>query len=223
MALVIHRSGPAAEDNHLGPRGKGFPARAVPGVNLPQRDKQGVYALSLVAEGEACLQGFLRQAEEKGGISGREEAFFASAREEVRKIVEKSPEEETGRVVARQLEGSLDAFRIRSRDLALREHLSYCDSQIRQRRNDVRASVAGLAETARSAPDPELRQKALQAVQSQVTALRQVEKAMALAKSRYAGGERPAPEPAAASTRQFTPAARLSTPTGMRQTHEETL
>ena len=198
MALVIQSFAAQARGNHLGSR-EGAPLTgAVPRVDLAQRDKQGVYALSLVAEGESRLQAFLRQAEEQGGISGREEAFFTSAQEEMRKIVEKSQGEETGKVVARQLQGSLEAFRIRSQDLAIREHLSHCETQIRQRRNDVAATVAGLAETARSAPAPELREKALYAVHSQVAALRQAEKAMACAQGRYMGGVPSTPESASA-------------------------
>ena len=117
MALVIQSFAAQARGNHLGSRAGAPLTGAVPRVDLAQRDKQGVYALSLVAEGESRLQAFLRQAEEQGGISGREEAFFTSAQEEMRKIVEKSQGEETGKVVARQLQGSLEAFRIRSQDL----------------------------------------------------------------------------------------------------------
>ena len=148
-------------------------------------DRQGVYALSKIAEGEQVLREIFEKVNTNSKVSGQENSLYKSATDQIQKIVDKIPQGQTSLAVSQNLTDALDVFKVKTKDLALREHLNHCQMQAAQRRKDVALSLAGLAKTLRNAPDQGLREEASALANKQVLNLGKAEQAMSFALSRY--------------------------------------
>ncbi len=151
------------------------------------RDVRGITALSLASKGEAELSALLRRARLEKTLVEEEGALRLRAREEVRKVLSPEKDEETARAAQNQLAASLEAFDVRSRDLALRERLERCREEAGRRRRDVLCSVRALADTAAYSPSEDLRARALAAARDQMRTLSRAELAMEAATRRVSG------------------------------------
>ena len=149
-----------------------------------QNDQQGVFALSTIAEGEKALRNVFERAAQKS-ISGQEEKIIQQAQSRVDKILAKIPHKDTEGIVAKHLGDSLQAFELRTRDLALREHMFHCAEQAKIREQDVLLNLSSLQESAKNSPDQTIREKANSLAEQQINNLRQTGQAMSLALSRY--------------------------------------
>ncbi len=152
-----------------------------PQKNVNERDLDAVTALSLVSRGESRLTRLLQDAETERRLLKDEGSLAAKAREEVQDVLAGTENTDTAQAAGRQLMSSLNAFDIRSRDLALRDRLERCRAGAEQREREVVRSVHALADTVAYSPSVKLRQKALQTAALQMDALRTARRAMELA------------------------------------------
>ena len=149
------------------------------------RDKQAIYALHMVSQGEKRLQKILQATQTSGELKSNTNAFATQAKEELLSFAGSIENSETSRAVKQQLDASVSALTVRSKDLALREYLAECDAQLQQRKKDVGAVVYALADTAQNAPTAQLRLSAQQQLMRQVESYRKVKLATDIAKQRF--------------------------------------
>lgn len=145
------------------------------------RDAKGVFALSLVAEGEAALKQML---EEEGTRPGQE-GFSARAQQKIQILASRATDRETRSAVEQQLAGTLEAVCLRHRDVTVRKHLEGCMEQLERRKADVETNMALLADTAMNSPDAALRTEARKAAAQQAALLHRAQGAMLAAGMRY--------------------------------------
>lgn len=145
------------------------------------RDAKGVFALSLVAEGESALKQML---EEEGKRPGQE-GFSARAQQKIQALASRATDRETRIAVEQQLAGTLEAVSLRHRDVTVRKHLEGCMEQLERRKVDVETNMALLADTAMNSPDATLRAEAKKAAAQQAALLHRAQGAMLAAGMRY--------------------------------------
>ncbi|WP_027186653.1 hypothetical protein [Desulfovibrio cuneatus] len=164
--------------------GKG-PAVVGRGQQLPQestqaRDAKGVFALSLVAEGESALKKMLEEEMRPG-----QEGFAARAQQKIQVLASRATDRETRNAVEQQLAGTLEAVSLRHRDVTVRKHLDGCMEQLERRKVDVETNMTLLADTAMNSPDAALRAEAKKAAAQQAALLHRAQGAMLAAGMRY--------------------------------------
>ena len=145
------------------------------------RDAKGVFALSLVAEGESALKKML----EEDGIRPGQEGFAARAQQKIQMLASRAADRETRSAVEQQLAGTLEAVSLRHRDVTVRKHLDGCMEQLERRKMDVETNMALLADTAMNSPDATLRAEAKKAAAQQAALLHRAQGAMLAAGMRY--------------------------------------
>ncbi len=145
------------------------------------RDAKGVFALSLVAEGESALKKMLEQEEIRPG----QEGFTARAQQKIQVLASRATDRETRNAVEQQLAGTLEAVCLRHRDVTVRKHLDGCMEQLERRKADVQTNMALLADTAMNSPDAALRAEAKKAAAQQAALLHRAQGAMLAAGMRY--------------------------------------
>ncbi len=139
----------------------------------------------MVSQGEKRLQKILQATQTSGELKSNTNAFATQAKEELLSFAGSIENSETSRAVKQQLDASVSALTVRSKDLALREYLAECDAQLQQRKKDVGAVVYALADTAQNAPTAQLRLSAQQQLMRQVESYRKVKLATDIAKQRF--------------------------------------
>ena len=145
------------------------------------RDAKGVFALSLVAEGESALKKMLEQEEIRPG----QEKFSARAQQKIQVLASRATDRETRNAVEQQLAGTLEAVCLRHRDVTVRKHLDGCMEQLERRKVDVETNMALLTDTAMNSPDAALRDEAKKVAAQQAALLHRAQGAMLAAGMRY--------------------------------------
>lgn len=180
MALHIPGGGEQGTwlGNTTGAAGRG---QRVAQESTQARDAKGVFALSLVAEGESALKQML----EEDGMRPGKEGFTARAQQKIQVLASRATDRETRNAVEQQLAGSLEAVSLRHRDVTVRKHLEGCMEQLERRKMDVETNMALLADTAMNSPDATLRAEARKAAAQQAALLHRAQGAMLAAGTRY--------------------------------------